>query len=75
MGQPRLITAQFNRIQCGRRGWLQGPAFFFFSLCHTNTEKDVRKECVCVCVCLCRKKCLDGGEKYKKMKGRFQSIS
>lgn len=27
MGQPRLITAQLNRIQCGRQGWLQGPAF------------------------------------------------
>lgn len=27
MGQPRLITAQPNRIQRGRQGWLQGPAF------------------------------------------------
>lgn len=33
MGQPRLITAQLNRIQCGRRGGLAGALRFpFFSL-------------------------------------------
>lgn len=30
MGQPRLITAQLNRIQCGRRGGLAGALLFFF---------------------------------------------
>lgn len=40
MGQPRLITAQFNRIQCGRRRWLQGPA----SSCVITAEKKRRKE-------------------------------
>lgn len=30
MGQPRLITAQLNRIQCGRRGGLAGALLFLF---------------------------------------------
>lgn len=40
MGQPRLITAQFNRIQCGRRRWLQGPA----SSCAITAEKKREKK-------------------------------
>lgn len=40
MGQPRLITAQLNRIQCGRQGWLQGSAFS----CVIAVDKKKREE-------------------------------
>lgn len=40
MGQPRLITAQLNRIQCGRQGWLQGPA----SSCVIPAERERERE-------------------------------
>lgn len=40
MGQPRLITAQLNRIQCGRWGWLQGFGF----MCHTSGVGEVARE-------------------------------
>lgn len=61
MGQPRLITAQLNRIQCGRRGWLQGPA----SSCVIPREGDARKEGVYVfeCVFVCVSKSALMGEK------------
>lgn len=68
MGQPRLITAQLNRIQCGRQGWLQGPAFS----CVILTERKMQGRTACVCVCV--EKCLDGGESIQRWK-RFQSIS
>lgn len=61
MGQPRLITAQLNRIQCGRWGWLQGPA-----ACVIPTERergrgrDAARDCVFV------EKCLDGKESLKR---------
>ena len=65
MGQPRLITAQFNRIQCGRRGWLQGPAFFFFFPV-SYQHREGCKEGVCVFVCVCVEKSASMGEKSIK---------
>lgn len=68
MGQPRLITAQFNRIQCGRRGWLQGPA----SSCVIPREREMGGGGVFMCVL---KKCVDGGEKYNNEKEDFRAFS
>lgn len=45
MGQPRLITARLNRIQCGRWGWLQGPAFS----CVIPSERKMQGGTLCVC--------------------------
>lgn len=45
MGQPRLITAQLNRIQCGRQGWLQGPAFSCV-IAVDKKKKDAGEDCI-----------------------------
>lgn len=68
MGQPRLITAQLNRIQCGRQGWLQGPAFSCV-IAADKKKKKMQERTVF------EEKRLDWGKNKKKRWKRFQSIS
>lgn len=64
MGQPRLITAQLNRIQCGQQGWLQGPAFS----CVIAADKKRKKKTRCKRGLYLKKKRIDWGGVLKKMK-------
>lgn len=69
MGQPRLITARLNRIQCGRWGWLQGPAFS----CVIPTERKMQGRTLYVCVCVCALKSASMGEKAYKDERDFRA--